>query len=77
MTADTNTARLLGQQASRHYGKYRGLVTDNQDPKNLARIRARVPEVLADVETGWALPCAPYAGDGSGHYTVPSPGAGV
>jgi hypothetical protein len=65
------------RQAQRHYGKYRGLVTDNQDPKNLGRIRARVPEVLVDVESGWALPCAPYAGDGSGHYTVPAPGAGV
>ncbi len=77
MMPDRNTARLLGQQTGRHYGKYRGIVTDNQDPKNLGRIRARVPEVLADVETGWALPCASYAGNGSGQYTVPAPGAGV
>jgi uncharacterized protein involved in type VI secretion and phage assembly len=66
-----------GQQAARHYGKYRGIVTDNQDPSNLGRLRARVPEVLLDVETGWALPSAPYAGDGSGLYTVPEPGTGV
>jgi uncharacterized protein involved in type VI secretion and phage assembly len=77
MAIDGNTARLLGQQTSRHYGKYRGLVTDNQDPKNLGRIKAKVPEVLVDVETGWALPCLPYAGNGSGQYTVPAPGAGV
>ncbi len=77
MASDPNAARLLGQQTSRHYGKYRGLVTDNQDPKNLGRIKARVPEVLVDVETGWALPCAPYAGNGSGQYTVPAPGTGV
>lgn len=62
---------------TRHYGKYRGLVTDNQDPKNLARIRAKVPEVLQDVETGWALPSLPYSGDGSGFFRVPAPGAGV
>ncbi len=59
------------------YGKYRGIVTDNQDPSNLGRLKARVPEVLFDVETGWALPFAPYAGEGSGLYTVPEPGAGV
>lgn len=74
---ERSIASLIGQQTSRHYGKYRGIVTNNQDPKNLGRIKARVPEVLGDVETGWALPCAPYAGDSSGVYTVPEPGAGV
>ena len=66
-----------GEQTSQYYGKYRGIVTNNQDPKNLGRIKARVPEVLQDVETGWALPCAPYSGNGSGLYAVPEPGAGV
>ncbi len=62
---------------SRFYGKYRGLVTDNQDPQSLGRIRAKVPEVLEDVDTGWALPALPYSGDGVGFYTVPAVGAGV
>jgi hypothetical protein len=66
-----------GPKKDRHYGKYRGIVSDNRDPKNLGRVRARVPEILADVESGWALPCAPYAGSGSGSYTVPSPDSGV
>jgi uncharacterized protein involved in type VI secretion and phage assembly len=61
----------------RHYGKHRGLVTSNQDPKDLGRLRARVPEVLGDVETGWALPALPYAGDKMGAYMVPPEGAGV
>lgn len=61
----------------RYYGKYRGRVTDNADPKNLGRIKALVPEVLGDVATGWALPCAPYSGAGSGIYSVPAPKAGV
>jgi uncharacterized protein involved in type VI secretion and phage assembly len=64
-------------QSRPRYGKYRGIVTDNNDPANLGRIRSRVPEVWGDLETGWALPCAPYSGDGSGAYTVPEPGAGV
>src|SRR5258708_3902025 len=62
---------------TRHFGKYRGIVTDNQDPKNLGRIRAKVPEVLQDVEIGWALPSSPYSGDGSGFFRVPVKNAGV
>ncbi len=61
----------------RFYGKYRGRVTENEDEDDLGRIRARVPDVLREEETGWALPCAPYAGDGSGLFTVPPVGAGV
>ncbi len=77
LTRGAGMTSLPGQQTVRHYGKYRGIVTDNQDPNDLGRIRARVPEVLADVETGWALPSAPYAGDGSGLYAVPEPDTGV
>jgi|HubBroStandDraft_6_1064221.scaffolds.fasta_scaffold32807_4 hypothetical protein len=62
---------------SRHYGKYRGIVSDNQDPNNLGRIRANVPEVLGKVVSGWALPSLPYAGNGSGFFRVPPSGAGV
>jgi uncharacterized protein involved in type VI secretion and phage assembly len=63
--------------AGRHYGKYRGTVSDNQDPNNQGRIKANVPEILGEVESGWALPCAPYAGDKTGVYTVPPVGSGV
>ena len=72
---DPDTTR--GNQTARHYGKYRGTVTDNQDPKKQGRIKAQVPEILRDVESGWALPCAPYAGVNSGLYAVPPVGAGV
>lgn len=62
---------------TRFFGKYRGLVDDNKDPEKLGRIRAKVPEVLNDQVSGWALPCLPYAGSGSGQFMIPPPGAGV
>src|SRR5688572_20064836 len=61
----------------RHFGKYRGTVSDNNDPRHQGRVRVKVPEVLEDVESGWALPCAPYAGSKAGHYLVPPVDAGV
>lgn len=45
------------------FGKYEGVVTDTEDPLTVGRLRARVPEVFGEeVETGWALPCAPFGG---------------
>jgi uncharacterized protein involved in type VI secretion and phage assembly len=53
------------------FGKYRGIVSDNEDPDNLGRIRARVQEVFDQNESGWAMPSVPYAGDGVGLYLIP------
>lgn len=53
------------------YGKYRGKVTNNHDPLNIGRIRARVPAVFGTSEIGWALPCVPYAGDKLGFFFIP------
>jgi len=77
MTIGNDSSHALSGQSGRYFGKYRGIVTDNNDPNNLGRIKARVPEILEDVETGFALPCAPYAGDGMGLFAVPPAGAGV
>jgi hypothetical protein len=68
---------VRSEKTARHYGKFRGIVSDNNDPKKLGRLRAKVPEILGDVESGWALPCAPYAGKQSGLFEVPSNGTGV
>lgn len=65
------------QQQSRLYGKYRGLVTDNDDPEAMGRVRAHVPEALHDGETAWAMPCVPYAGKGHGLALLPEVGDGV
>jgi hypothetical protein len=59
------------------YGKYRGKVTDNKDPLMQGRIRATVPAVLGDLETGWAIPCSPYGGRNVGFFFMPPVGANV
>ncbi len=61
----------------RFYGKYRGKVTENMDPLMQGRIRSKVPAVFGDEDTGWALPCVPYAGSGVGFFFVPPVDANV
>ena len=77
MDAGQTTLDALERDADRFYGKYRGLVTDNEDPIGIGRLRALVPAVLGETMTGWAIPCAPYAGTGAGFYAIPMIGAGV
>ncbi|MFJ9456291.1 phage baseplate assembly protein V [Kitasatospora sp. NPDC101447] len=67
----------IGASTDRYFGKYRGEVTSVDDPLKSGRLKAKVPEVLGDVETGWALPCTPYAGQRSGLYTVPPVGSAL
>ncbi len=59
------------------YGKYRGIVTDINDPLMIGRIKANVPDVMGDQESGWAMPCAPFGGNQMGFFALPSVGAGV
>lgn len=59
------------------FGKYRGVVTDNLDPLMIGRVRARVPDVMGDEESGWAMPCAPFGGNGMGFFSIPSTNAGI
>ena len=69
-------ARGLSQRQA--FGKYRGFVTDNADPDKLARVKLRVPTLLGEAETGWALPCLPCGGlANQGFFCVPGVGAQV
>src|ERR1043166_2593508 len=77
MTPEVDILTSDDSRTNRFFGKFRGTVTDNQDPSSLGRIKAQVPDVLRDVDTGWALPALPYSGNGVGVYTVPAVGASV
>jgi uncharacterized protein involved in type VI secretion and phage assembly len=63
--------------SNQFYGKYRGTVTDTKDPLMIGRVRAKVPDVMGDQESGWAMPCAPFGGSGMGFFALPKVGAGV
>jgi uncharacterized protein involved in type VI secretion and phage assembly len=75
-TADDGSLEdILDRLRTRFYGKYRGIVSD-VDPATM-RVKALVPAVLGDTETGWAMPCVPYAGPQTGFAFLPAVGSGV
>lgn len=74
---EQSVERLVERAGNTYYGKYRGIVTDVDDPNNQLRIRATVPAVLGEHTCGWAMPAAPFAGDGHGFVMLPKVGSGV
>jgi uncharacterized protein involved in type VI secretion and phage assembly len=69
-------SEMMGVMERSFFGKYRGLVKDNNDPTGRGRLKVIVPAVLGDVAV-WALPCTPYAGNNIGWYAMPEPETGV
>jgi uncharacterized protein involved in type VI secretion and phage assembly len=61
----------------KYYGKHRGLVLNNIDPMQKARLLVQVPDVLGLGTSSWAMPCVPIAGPQMGVYVVPLIGSGV
>ena len=60
-----------------YFGKYRGKVINNVDPRNCARLQVEVPAVLGEGRQSWALPCSPYAGAAVGFFALPPVGANI
>jgi phage baseplate assembly protein gpV len=77
MAIERTVVELAEQSRQLFYGKYKGTVTDVDDPESLGRIRVLVPDVYHDLESPWAKPCTPYAGPDIGFYAVPPVGAAV
>jgi len=64
-----DTAR---RQATKYWGKYRGFVSDPDDPEKRGRVRLLVPSVLGETVSQWAEPAFPYGGGkGFGWVAVP------
>jgi uncharacterized protein involved in type VI secretion and phage assembly len=70
------TDPLVTFARSRHFGKHRGVVKDNNDPTHRGRLKVKVRNLLGGLEV-WAMPCLPYAGKGMGFYTLPEVETGV
>ena len=70
-------AGFIEEHQDHYYGKYASTVSDTDDPENMGRIRANVPEIFKDEVSSWALPCAPYTGSDAGLFMVPPVGSGV
>lgn len=66
------TGNLLKNQLKSYLGKYRGIVTNTDDPEKRGRIKAMVPKVLGKYDSNWALPAFT-----PGTFIIPREGAGV
>lgn len=64
---------LLGSptKADRFYGVVVGVVTNNQDPDDMHRVKVRFPWLSNDVESNWARVASPMAGKDRGAYFLP------
>jgi hypothetical protein len=60
--------------ATRHYGKYRGTVVQNEDPYFQGRLMVSVPGIVI---ANWAMPCVPLTDVQMGTYFRPRIGANV
>jgi len=57
--------------ANRIYGVVTGIVTNNQDPDGLGRVKVRFPWLSESDESWWARVAAPMAGKERGAYFLP------
>jgi uncharacterized protein involved in type VI secretion and phage assembly len=58
-------------QAGKVYGVVMGIVTNNQDPDKMGRVRVKFPWLSDDHESWWARIATPMAGPNRGMYFLP------
>lgn len=68
LIAESNAQRI---QSQRIYGVVIGLVTNNQDPEKLGRIKVKFPWLSETDESHWARMATPMAGKTGGFYYLP------
>lgn len=71
---DTEVLRALCDARGRtdgFYGVVVGVVTNNQDPENMHRVKVRFPWLSQDDESNWARVVTLMAGNGRGAYFLP------
>ena len=59
---DVEEYDLESNMDQKFYGKYRGTVVNNVDPKQIGRIQVLVPDVSTTAISSWAMPCLPWGG---------------
>ncbi len=60
-----------GDTGSRFFGVVVGIVTNNQDPENMHRVKVRFPWLSQGEESYWARVASAMAGKGRGLYLLP------
>jgi uncharacterized protein involved in type VI secretion and phage assembly len=68
--ADLNS----GEEQKRNYGVVIGVVTNNQDPESLGRVKLKFPWRDASDESNWARVATLMAGNDRGTYFLPEVG---
>lgn len=67
----TGLAGLAPRESDRVYGVMVGIVTNNQDPEGLGRVKLRFPWLSQEHESNWARVTSPMAGNDRGLYVLP------
>ena len=68
LLSDTGNREAI---ASRIYGVVVGLVTNNEDPEGLGRVKVKFPWLSDEDESEWARVATPMAGNDRGIYFLP------
>ncbi|MCE7989164.1 MAG: phage tail protein [Caldilinea sp. CFX5] len=63
--------QTLADASGRIYGVVVGIVTDNQDPEQLGRVKVKLPWLAEEAESNWARVATLMAGNERGAFYLP------